>query len=1504
MIDRNEFKKYLFDKGIDVTDSQLNNFLNNKFDVQPIDQRELSEDIFNVVQQREVGNTNETGRANRHNNPGAHIWTPEREKKYGAQKGDAFVDKKDGRTYYTAKYDTLEQGRAASRGVVNERIKTVTDQGISLSDPNFGKAFAYEYSRSEGEELDMYGQAVQSAVNQNLTYSQRQTQNSQNLINNIDYSKYQISEERNAALDFVGNALWNLLDTGTMGIAGAIDTDDSLQKFLEGETGPSTFAGRAGAGIGGLAGFMVPMSGARAAAGAGIRSLSKFGSKRFTNKVASEGAEFFGKQVSRKADGYKQFKKLTKDEQNDFFKKITDDVIQNTTKAKQFKVDEAFAKKLASKSDDAISEALKTYNLPNTAPNVQAIRNIIEKGLLQNGNKSVLPITSLQQRIALMVGGTKGAGKTATLATHAVEEAFLFAAVETPMEIFQSINEEREMDLVGRAAYSMALGTAIGGIKSIGGGKTFIGTDGRESSIAKEAFRKAMRMVSRKKPYSDLDVDSAADGEMLRKMAEVQWKGLGTNASTVFDDALKKTKWRRANKTKSIDQLKDLEDLSKTREGREALQNILDFTYSRWESKWGKEFLRDVMEDMSGSAVRMAAGSAAFAGPVVFDENIPMEDKIFNVLLGAFMTKRKHATSYVDKDGMLKKLAGDVDYAQRTKDVNEYLGYLGMKPKDFVFNAYMNDQLIKDKFIRGAADSDDIKSIVKALEEEGVIVNKDVRETESAESPGKKGDNDLYDSLKILFDGDVISSDGRRMLDPSEISTTKLKAVINKINNLDIKDFDRTNIKNTSDLIDVIDNASDATWKNFEKIHLQSAASIFNHFADKTGNSRIDIKEGELPTFFKVVGSKLNSKNQAVLSQYNRLLNLIHGRIGTVHDSDNFIINVKDSDFEGLAPKIEANERELNLLINGTADLDPSVSAKLAQEGWTLPLYERYAAKKDVRVAHDKLSNLNDSNKFIAIENPGPNQPKHNGEIIEKYNEDIFIDPDTGFMLYDKIVFEGKINADLERFATQYHKALKRNPEYTIPMLEGQSSTLVISAGSTKARQLADLKRVLNKEGINIFSKRPSDGNRFLDEYIDFSINKTLAGATKRDGKLLNDTDRSVLKEMIELGIIGRNFETVQITEVVNKLKPIENNITSKNLDDLMSKDKTFGDMMKTISVSIGKDPDVIAKKLLQDYKEVIEPFMKDGANGLLKESATTIAQVSAPEMQYWISSLRYIQARNIETSHRALVDQFEKLSRDSNFDRSSQIAFDHVYKNIKNGNVNMQGMIAFLNKKGVFDPYEKELKFDPENKDLAVQLKTIIEEKDFDLFREGNDNEISNIIDDLKGANQKDNLVDVYINESRESIRKRYNFGEDYDFSGKTVDDYIKDGYILDGKKKLYIDGIKSNDDAGGTMSAEQATKFVNDISKMLFADNTQRTITRLSASTAGIDADYNNKMYDNSMFRSLNFLLTDIDTPVKAYNSFAIIDTKFVDEGVTKNTRSDKDAYNKMLLFLCFYL
>ena len=56
------------------------------------------------------------------------------------------------------------------------------------------------------------------------------------------------------------------------------------------------------------------------------------------------------------------------------------------------------------------------------------MREIIEKTLLRYGDKSVVPIGNLQQRIALALGGTQGAGKIGTIASHMIEEGLLFAA--------------------------------------------------------------------------------------------------------------------------------------------------------------------------------------------------------------------------------------------------------------------------------------------------------------------------------------------------------------------------------------------------------------------------------------------------------------------------------------------------------------------------------------------------------------------------------------------------------------------------------------------------------------------------------------------------------------------------------------------------------------------------------------------------------------------------------------------------------------------------------------------------------------------------------------------------------------------------------------------------------------------------------------------------------------------------------------------------------------------
>lgn len=235
---KQKFKQGLLDAGIDLTEEQINNYLNNKLSTEGqigtiTNDVPFAQDLFEQVVNNETANTDETGRANRHNNPGAHIWDMNRERKYGAKKGDPFVGKDsqgNDRTYYTAKYDTIEQGMAASKDVVESHMNAVVNSGVSLNDDNFHEVFARSYTGlSEGQELDNYASRLKSGMQpEGILVGNNLTSDS---FTSIDYEKYKTPEERNAALDFLGNALWNALDTGTMGIAGYLDADDSLQNF-------------------------------------------------------------------------------------------------------------------------------------------------------------------------------------------------------------------------------------------------------------------------------------------------------------------------------------------------------------------------------------------------------------------------------------------------------------------------------------------------------------------------------------------------------------------------------------------------------------------------------------------------------------------------------------------------------------------------------------------------------------------------------------------------------------------------------------------------------------------------------------------------------------------------------------------------------------------------------------------------------------------------------------------------------------------------------------------------------------------------------------------------------------------------------------------------------------------------------------------------------------------------------------------------------------------------
>ena len=59
--------------------------------------------------------------------------------------------------------------------------------------------------------------------------------------------------------------------------------------------------------------------------------------------------------------------------------------------------------------------------------------------------------------------------------------------------------------------------------------------------------------------------------------------------------------------------------------------------------------------------------------------------------------------------------------------------------------------------------------------------------------------------------------------------------------------------------------------------------------------------------------------------------------------------------------------------------------------------------------------------------------------------------------------------------------------------------------------------------------------------------------------------------------------------------------------------------------------------------------------------------------------------------------------------------------------------------------------------------------------------------------------------------------------FQIKKMDDFIKDGYVEKNGKKYYLDGTDSNPAADGTMSTKERTKYINDITKMLFSNESK---------------------------------------------------------------------------------
>ena len=272
-------------------------------------------------------------------------------------------------------------------------------------------------------------------------------------------------EEKSALYDFVGNFIWEGLDSATFGALGWADWTDPIEETLTGEHGPETFAGRVGAGLGGFAGFLAPMALTGGTLGA-ISGAGKYGAAAKAAQLTKKGSKFLAGEAGASKQGYKAFRKLSENRQRDLFKPWADEIVEFGPKVSNTAVRDAYIKRFTVNIEREINTALKTVGIKPTAANQQALKDIIQNAAGVGGGSS-LPIATLEGRIAIALGGRNSA--IASVAATALAEGVTFAAVETPFEFFQSMEEGRELDLVGRWGHAFALGNALGLIKYVPG---------------------------------------------------------------------------------------------------------------------------------------------------------------------------------------------------------------------------------------------------------------------------------------------------------------------------------------------------------------------------------------------------------------------------------------------------------------------------------------------------------------------------------------------------------------------------------------------------------------------------------------------------------------------------------------------------------------------------------------------------------------------------------------------------------------------------------------------------------------------------------------------------------------------------------------------------------------------------------------------------------------------------------------------------------------------------
>ena len=1494
------FKDNLIKQGVQWSDQQILDYIAAQEDkqfTQPILQSDLGGEIFNVIQKWEY---KDSVRSQSHNNPGGHIWTPELESEFNAKKGEPFTGKDaEGRdsTYYTAKYDTFEQGEKASIFVTNSVInRTISKTGLKPNDQGFGEAFAREYSGSaDPQVIRNYGGDISSAISDftnNMPVSRGPVPNvRQDRISSM-FEKaegYQApgyiepvgsfwEEPGTHIWDFVGHGLWNFADLTTFGALDWLDVDHLVWGGEygegEGEIGPRTFSGRVGAGLGGFAGFLTPFGLTKGVVGAGIRGLSKYGTRAAAKKVTAEGVEFLGKQAGVSGQGYKKFRNLPMKEQNRFMdflygegvgaSKGMANIAQSISTKKGKDI---FIKSWNEGSERIIKEQLKKYGLRQTDDNVAQIKGIVDKALGLNG-KSVQPIVNLQQRIAIGLGGTPGAGRLATIASHAIEEGLLFAMVETPMEVFQALDQEREFDFSGRWKHAMALGSVLGLVKMVPGGLKM--PDGQDFKIGRTLIQRWNSSSKKAKSYSTYLTDTQKQRDQLVTMARSLFKKV-KNKSEWSDDV--------------ITTLDDITVLGKTKAGAEKLKGVMSTLEKNWASRWKTEFFKEASRDLIGSTPRMLMGSMAFNYEVVFAEEVPLEDKVFNFLLGAFMTKQGKRVDYVKKDGSVKTF-----FAERHKDVGKdfidahtYLDLLNVNPRIFSAQALYNAGILERKHIRNLEMNEDVQGLIKIIRDQGLVIKDIGEQPKPKKGAAAEGEHPLYDAMQMIFDG-YLSGSGERMLGATEIPKKSVAALEKKLSETQFKAA-TSGIRSVNHIDDIIFDAADTAMKDVVATHVLAASEIYNHLGGRQNRSLQEpgqTANGKqmLPDFLPIrieAGESLTAENRIILDKYNRIVKTLHGRQLQFNEKHPRPLQVKNTDFEGLKQKIESFDMKVDQLINGTRQ-GPEVGRAygLMEEGYMMDLIIHQNFYRGVRQIHTKMTDF-ESTLW------GDFSGKHDGKAAQEIIGRVFQGNDS--VLISEFSTKGLSKTEA-RFVNTMLQILRTDPNYEQRLLDNTGSKVTFT--SDQIQDIKSLRRIFRDNGMenSFVSADQIERGMFVSIYQERAMDHFFKKAVKNDGSILNSSDRQVLSKLLDFKLLSPNMDMVEIVGVINqmtskisqidmdKLKLNEKGKMGKGwrvvVDTIFKNEPTMDKLFEQVARDLGIEKEFLAAEFFNTYKDLISPYLvkvnpDTGVQTGFIKTTSTIASVRPDVLKEVITQLTAAKKSMDVMFHKDFIQKLDAIRNNSKFDAETREQLNWIHQMYSNNSVNSARVIEMMREKGMYDVVKDELSIDPLKKNLKQDMQEIYDVMKFDI---ANGAEVANLesqINHYRSAMGKASDIDLYQTVTRDAFLQKYNIkgedGQKFEFTQKTTREELLD------VARIYDKDNQNRELKFEDMTNEQQFELMNDIQKLVLGSQNQFTVQRLSVSEGfGVHTDFKHTVMDNHVFREI------ID--IFGKDSFAIVD------------------------------